>query len=225
MSMRDTLERLLRQRIVVFDGAMGTMIQDRGLDEAGYRGERFADHDRDVKGCNDLLSITQPHIIEEIHTAYLEAGADIVETNSFTATSVSLADYGLETAAFEINRTAAEAARRAVDAMNLRTPERPRFVAGSLGPTNKTASLSPDVENPAFRAISFDELEQSYFEAVAGLIAGGADLLLPETTFDTLNLKAALFAIQRYFDEHDVRVPVIASITITDQSGRTLSGC
>jgi len=221
MSVSEDLQRLLANRILVLDGAMGTMIQGYGLDEAAYRGEPFKDHPRDLRGCNDLLSITQ---LEEIHLAYLEAGADIVETNSFTATSVSLADYGLESHAFAINKSAAEVARRVAARMTAKTPDRPRFAAGSIGPTNKTASLSPDVNNPSLRSIDFDGLEQSYHEEVSGLMAGGVDLLLVETSFDTLNLKAALFAIQRYFDEHGVRVPVMASFTITDRSGRTLSG-
>jgi 5-methyltetrahydrofolate--homocysteine methyltransferase len=218
------LERLLAERILVLDGAMGTMIQARGLDEAAFRGERFRDHPRDVRGCNDLLSLTRPDVIEEIHAAYLAAGADIIETNTFTATSVSLADYGLEGAAFEINKAAAEVAVRAARRAAAESPDRPRFVAGSIGPTNKTTSISPDVNDPSRRAASFDELEAAYYEQVRGLLAGGVDLLLPETSFDTLNLRAALFAIERHFDEHGARVPVIASFTITDRSGRTLSG-
>ncbi len=224
MSARETLRRLLEQRILVLDGAMGTMLQAQRLDEAAYRGQAFRDHPRDVHGCHDLLSITQPAIVEEIHRKYMEAGADIVETNSFTATAVSLADYGLEAHAFAINKAAAAVAKRAAARMTRETPERPRFVAGSLGPTNKTASLSPDVENPALRSTSFDVLAQSYYDAVRGLLAGGADLLLAETSFDTLNLKAALFAIQRCLEEQRTQVPVLASFTITDQSGRTLSG-
>ncbi len=222
--MSDALARALRQRILVLDGAMGTMIQSYGLDESGYRGEPFRDHARDVKGCNDLLSLTQPALVEEIHTRYLEAGADIIETNSFTATAISLADYGLERHAFEINRAAAEIAARAAARASRLTPHRPRWVAGSIGPTNKTASLSPDVNNPARRSVTFDELAASYYEAVSGLMEGGVDFLLPETGFDTLNLKAALFAIGRHFDEHGRSVPVVASFTITDRSGRTLSG-
>jgi 5-methyltetrahydrofolate--homocysteine methyltransferase len=224
MSSREQLELLLQQRILVYDGAMGTMIQAHRLEESDFRGSLFAAHERDLKGCNDLLSLTQPALIEEIHRAYMEAGADIVETNTFNASAVSLSDYGLQDQAFSINRAAAEIAVRAARAMTARTPERPRFAAGSIGPTNRTASLSPDVEDPARRAVTFDDLERAYYEQVRGLIAGGVDLLMPETSFDTLNLKAALFAIQRYFDEHRVRVPVIASLTITDASGRTLSG-
>ncbi len=224
MSVESTLKRLLAERILLFDGAMGTQIQAHGLDEAAYRGEAYADHPSDLKGCNDLLSITQPRIIEEIHRAYLDAGADIIETNTFNATSVSLADYGLEAQVFAINKAAAAVARRAAIAAAEATPERPRFVAGSIGPTNKTASLSPDVNDPSLRSITFAGLEQAYYDQVDGLMAGGVDLLLPETTFDTLNLKAALFAIERWFETHGTRVPVIASLTITDQSGRTLSG-
>jgi 5-methyltetrahydrofolate--homocysteine methyltransferase len=218
------LQRILEQRIVVLDGAMGTMLQAYRLTEADYRGEAFADHPRDVKGCHDLLSITRPEIVEEVHRKYLEAGADVIETNTFTATSVSLADYGLEGRAYAINRAAAEIAVRAARAVTALDPEKPRFAAGSMGPTNRTASLSPDVENPAFRSVTFDQLVASYREQAMGLLDGGVDLLVPETTFDTLNLKAALFAIESCFDERGSRVPVIASITITDRSGRTLSG-
>ena len=200
------------------------MLQGYGLDEEGFRGERFRDHPRPVTGCNDLLSLTQPQIVEEIHAAYLEAGADLIETNSFTATSVSLADYGLEGEAYAINRAAAEIARRAADAVTRRTPDRPRFVVGSLGPTNKTASISPDVNNPGLRSIDFDSLEASYYEAACGLADGGADLLVAETGFDTLNLKAALFAIRRCLEERELKLPVVACFTITDNSGRTLSG-
>ena len=221
---RQDLEQLLEARILVLDGAMGTMIQSYGLEEADFRGTQYADHPRDLAGCNDLLSITRPEVIEEIHVGFLEAGADIVETNTFNAQAISLADYGLEAETLAINEAAARVARRAADAMSARTPDRPRFVSGSIGPTNRTASLSPDVERPEFRAVTFAELEQAYYDQVRGLIAGGVDLLQPETTFDTLNLKAALFAIARYFDEHGMRLPVIASITITDNSGRTLSG-
>ena len=222
MTTRETLERLLARRILVLDGAMGSMIQSYGLEERDFRGARFAAHELPLEGCNDLLSVTRPDVIADIHAAYLDAGADIIETNTFNATSVSMADYGMEPHVFEINRAAAELARRAVDAVS--TPERPRFVAGSMGPTNRTASLSPDVDNPSLRTITFDQLVEAYYEQVAGLMAGGVDILTPETTFDTLNLKAALFAIERYFGEHGKRVPVMASLTITDRSGRTLSG-
>ncbi|MCC6747003.1 MAG: methionine synthase [Deltaproteobacteria bacterium] len=224
MNAHRTLETLLRHRIVVLDGAMGTMIQRCGLDESAYRGPAFADHPRDLKGCNDLLCLTQPEVIEKIHRQFLEAGADIVETNTFNAQAISLADYGLEAQAYPINRAAAELARRAAATVSKATPERPRFVAGSLGPTTRSASLSPDVNDPAARSVTFDQLVRAYHEQVRGLIDGGVDLLLPETTFDTLNLKAALFAIQRFFDEGGRRVPVLASLTITDASGRVLSG-
>ncbi len=224
MTVRDTLERLLAERILVLDGAMGTMVQSFGLAEADYRGERFRDHPCDLKGCHDVLALSRPDVVERIHRRYLEAGADVIETDTFTATAVSLADYGLESHAFEINRAAAALARAAADDYTRRDPDRPRFVAGSIGPTNRTASLSPDVENPAFRAVTFDALVEAYREQAAGLIEGGVDLLLPETTFDTLNLKAALYAIRLCFDDGLPVVPVLASLTVTDRSGRTLSG-
>ncbi|HEV8434697.1 MAG TPA: homocysteine S-methyltransferase family protein, partial [Thermoanaerobaculia bacterium] len=216
------LRSLLDQRILVLDGAMGTMIQRYQLDEAAYRGEQFPNHHRDLKGANDILCLTRPTVIEEIHRLYLEAGADIIETNTFNAQAISLADYDLQPFVYDINLAAARLARKAADAAS--TPDRPRFVAGSIGPTNRTASLSPDVNNPAFRAVDFDDIASAYYEQVRGLVDGGADILMPETTFDTLNLKAALFAIEKYFDDHKLRLPVIASITITDASGRTLSG-
>ncbi len=224
MDVRQALSEAMRDRILVLDGAMGTMIQRAGLDEAAYRGERFRDHPRDLKGCCDILSITRPDVIERIHLDYLEAGADIVETNTFTATSISMADYAMEPAVYEMNKASAEIAKRATAAMTARTPDRPRFVAGSMGPTNRTASLSPDVNNPAFRAVTFAALRESYAEQARGLLDGGVDLLLVETTFDTLNLKAALVAVEDAMEAVGRRVPVIASITITDQSGRTLSG-
>ena len=224
MSVDATLSRLLRERILVLDGAMGTMLQSYRLGEADFRGTRFAGHARDLQGCNDVLCLTRPEVVAEVHGAYLSAGADIIETNTFNAQAVSLADYGLEGYAYELNKAAAEIAVRAARAAALKTPDKPRFVAGALGPTNRTASLSPDVENPAFRAIDFQALVAAYYDQARGLVDGGVDLLLPETTFDTLNLKAALFAIQQLFEERGERVPVIASLTITDQSGRTLSG-
>jgi 5-methyltetrahydrofolate--homocysteine methyltransferase len=224
MKTRRTLEELLRSRILIMDGAMGTMIQSYDLGEDQFRGEAYADHPVDLKGANDLLSVTQPRIIEEIHTAYLEAGADIIGTNTVNATATSLDDYRLESEVGRINQAAAEVAVRAARAMTERTPDRPRFVAGSLGPTSKTTSLSPDVNNPSFRSATFDDLEQAYYDQVRGLMAGGVDVLLPETSFDTLNIKAALFALRRYFDDPGVTVPVLASFTITDASGRTLSG-
>lgn len=229
-SIRYDLERsaLLRQasasRILVLDGAMGTMIQRHSLQEADFRGEPFANHTMPLKGNNDVLSITRPDVIEGIHRAYLEAGADIVETNTFSSTTIAQADYGLESEAFEMNRCAAALARKAADAQTAATPERPRFVAGALGPTNKTASLSPDVNNPGFRAVTFDELVAAYKEQALGLMAGGSDILLIETIFDTLNAKAALFAVQEAYDAAGFELPIMISGTITDASGRTLSG-
>jgi len=222
--MEHQLRRLLAERVLLFDGAMGTMIQRLKLDERDFRGQRYANHHRPVKGCNDLLSITQPAAIADIHAAYLASGADIIETNTFNSTSISLADYGLEADAYAINVAAAEVARQVVDDFNRRSPEHPRFVAGAIGPTNKTASLSPDVNRPAHRAVSFRQLVGAYHEQAVGLIDGGVDFLLPETTFDTLNLKACLFAIETLFEEKGIRLPVFASVTITDRSGRTLSG-
>src|SRR5690349_16682069 len=206
------------------DGAMGTMIQREGLSEEDYRGERFADWTSDLKGNNDLLSLTQPDIISGIHTAYLEAGADLVETNTFNAQKISLADYGMEDLAYEINLESARLARRACDAMRQRTPDRPRWVLGALGPTNRTASISPDVNDPGKRNVTFDELVDAYGEQARGLVDGGADVLIVETIFDTLNAKAAIFALETLFEEHGRRWPVIISGTITDASGRTLSG-
>jgi 5-methyltetrahydrofolate--homocysteine methyltransferase len=217
-------QELLEHRILLFDGAMGTMIQRLKLEEKDFRGLQFADHPRPLKGCNDLLSLTQPQAIADIHAAYLEAGADIIETNSFNSTRIALADYGLEGQAYALNVAAAQVARRAVDAFSRKPPERPRFVAGAIGPTNRTASLSPDVNRPAYRAVTFAQLVEAYTEQIRGLIDGGVDLLLPETTFDTLNLKACLFAIEELFEEKNIRLPVFASVTITDRSGRTLSG-
>ena len=218
------VESVIRERILVLDGAMGTMLQRYGLDEAGYRGERFAEHPTDLKNNTDVLSLVRPEIVEEIHRAYLDAGADIIETNTFNATAVSQADFGLGHLAYEMNLASARIARSAVLEVMGKDASRPRFVAGSLGPMNRMLSLSPDVNDPAYRAVTFQQVEAAYYEQVRGLMDGGVDLLVPETTFDTLNLKAALFAIQRYFDETGRRVPVIASLTITDASGRTLNG-
>jgi 5-methyltetrahydrofolate--homocysteine methyltransferase len=201
---------------------MGTQIQTYGLDEKDFRGERFANHPRDLKGASDVLSITNPQILDEIHRKYLAAGADIIETNTFNAQAISFADYDLQPYVYEINKACAQICRKAAD--DFSTPEKPRFVAGAMGPTNRTASLSPDVNNPGFRGVTFDELVEAYYEQVRGLVDGGVDILLPETTFDTLNLKAALFAIEKYFADTGITLPVIASITITDASGRTLSG-
>ncbi len=228
MSSRDdrtaALSELLASRIVIIDGAMGTMIQAENLGEEDFRGERFADHPCDLKGNNDLLSITRPEIIRRIHRDFLEAGADIIETNSFNSTSVAMADYGMEGVVREMNEASARLAREAADAFERENPGQVRFVAGALGPTNRTASISPRVNDPGFRNIRFDELVAAYAEAVGGLIDGGADLLLAETIFDTLNGKAAMFAIEEYFESHGLRVPVMISGTITDASGRTLSG-
>ncbi len=219
------LARLLGERIVILDGAMGTNIQAHRLTEAQYRGERFAAHKSDLKGDNDLLSLTQPAIIESIHEAFLEAGADIIETNTFNATSLSQADYGLEALAYELNVAAAGCARRALERVRARDPRNPRFVAGAIGPLSKTLSLSRDVNDPGARDVTFDQVRESYGEQVRGLLDGGVDVLLVETIFDTLNAKAALFAIEEYFDAHpDSRVPVMLSGTITDLSGRTLTG-
>ena len=217
------LESLLQKRIAFIDGAMGTMIQRHKLQEADFRGERFKNHPCDLKGNNDLLSITRPEIIRDIHIAYLEAGADIIETNTFSGTTIAQADYKLESAVREINLASAKIAREAADLVSAKTGRR-CFVAGSIGPTNKTASISPNVSNPGFRAITFDELVKAYYEQVEALAEGGVDLLLPETTFDTLNLKAALFAIDQFHDARHDRLPVMVSITITDASGRILSG-
>ena len=216
------LKQHLAQRILVLDGAYGTMIQRHKLEEADFRGARFKDWPSDLKGNNDLLSITRPDLIREIHEQYLEAGADIVETNSFSSTWIAMADYGMEALAYELNVAAARVAREAADKYS--APAKPRYVAGSLGPTNRTASISPDVNDPGMRNVTFDELVDAYTEAVRGLIEGGVDILLIETVFDTLNAKAAVFACERVFDEDGLRLPVIVSGTITDQSGRTLSG-
>lgn len=216
------LSDLLARRILILDGAMGTMIQSYRLQEADYRGERFCDWPCDLKGNNDLLTLTRPAVIREIHAAYLEAGADILETNTFNSTSISMHDYQMESLVPELNREAARLAREVADQYS--TPDYPRFVAGILGPTNRTASLSPDVNNPGFRNIHFDELVSAYTEAAQALVEGGVDILLVETIFDTLNAKAALFAIQQFFDNSNVRLPVMISGTITDASGRTLSG-
>ncbi|MCW5597450.1 MAG: methionine synthase, partial [Rhodocyclaceae bacterium] len=220
----DLLHSLLDQRILILDGAMGTMIQRRRLAEADYRGARFADHPKELKGNNDLLLLTQPEVIRAIHADYLDAGADIVETNTFNATSLSQADYGLEALAYELNVAGAQLAREAADEYSAKTPDRPRFVAGVLGPTSRTASISPDVNDPGFRNVTFDELVAAYTEAVRGLCDGGADLILVETIFDTLNAKAALFAVEQHFDAVGQRLPIMISGTITDASGRTLSG-
>ncbi len=220
----EQLTNALRQRILVIDGAMGTMIQQHELDESAYRGERFADHTQDLEGNNDLLTLTQPEIIQAIHQKYLDAGADLIETNTFNANRISQADYLLEDLSYELNATAARLAHSVADRQSLATPERPRFVLGALGPTNRTASISPDVTNPGYRNITFAELRDAYHEAVKGLIDGGSDALIIETVFDTLNCKAAIAACLDVFEELNGQLPLLISGTITDQSGRTLSG-
>jgi len=237
----ELLEAALRERILILDGGMGTMLQRHRLDEESFRGERFAEgHDGahahshggghadhpgcDLKGDNDLLTLTQPEIIRGVHEAYLDAGADLVETNTFNATRISQADYHLEHLAYELNREGARLARAACDAFTAKTPDKPRFVIGVLGPTSRTASLSPDVNDPGFRNVTFDELAANYTEAARGLLDGGADVVMVETIFDTLNAKAALFALSELFRERGARLPVMISGTITDRSGRTLSG-
>jgi 5-methyltetrahydrofolate--homocysteine methyltransferase len=214
------LQALLDQRIVFFDGAMGTMIQRAGLGEEDFRGDRFADHPGSLQGNNDLLVLTRPDVIRGIHEAYLDAGADIVETNTFNANAFSQADYELQSVVYELNVAAARLAKEATASRS----DRPCFVAGAIGPLNKTLSLSPDVNDPGYRALTFDEAREAYAEQVRGLIDGGSDLLLVETIFDTLNAKAALIAIEDVFTEKDVRLPVVISVTIVDKSGRTLSG-
>ena len=216
------LPELLRQRIVILDGAMGTMIQRYKLTEADYRGERFKDHPKDLKGNNELLQFTRPDVISEIHDQYLAAGADIIETNTFGATRVAQDDYGLASVAREMNVVAARLAREACDRHS--TPDKPRFAAGALGPTPRTASISPDVNDPAARNVSFDELKDSYLEQASGLLEGGCDLFLVETIFDTLNAKAAIFALDELMESTGERLPVIISGTVTDASGRILSG-
>ena len=219
-----TIEENLQKRILVLDGAMGTMIQNHDLKEEDYRGERFKKHSCALKGNNDLLSITQPEIIKNIHQDYLEAGADIIETNTFSSTSVAMSDYQMEDLAYELNYKSAKIAKEATQKYSIKTPDRPRYVAGSIGPTNKTASMSPDVNDPGFRTIDFDQLAVAYKEQIVGLIDGGADILLVETIFDTLNAKAALYAINEIKEEKEINIPVMVSGTITDASGRTLSG-
>ena len=229
------LEQALRQRILILDGGMGTMLQAHELDEGGFRGDRFEHghdghahgHDHpgcDLRGNNDLLTLTQPQIIRGVHDAYLEAGADLIETNTFNSTRISQADYKLQDLAQELNREGAKLARAACDARAAKTPEKPRFVIGVLGPTSRTASLSPDVNDPGFRNVTFEQLAENYTESANGLIDGGADVIMVETIFDTLNAKAALFALSELFHQRGARVPVMISGTITDRSGRTLSG-
>lgn len=224
MNVRAELTRLLKEKILVIDGAMGTMIQQYKLGEEEYRGKEFKNHKSPLKGNNDLLSITQPHIIKEIHLQYLEAGADILETNSFSATSISQSDYNLEEEAYQINVRAAQIACDAINDYKKKHPEAKKYVAGAIGPTNRTASISPDVNNPGFRAVTFDTLKEAYYEQAKGLMDGGVDLFLVETVFDTLNAKAALFAISELLEQTNKDIPIMVSGTITDASGRTLSG-
>ncbi len=219
------IKDILKERILIIDGAMGTMIQRHKLNESDYRGNRFKDWHKDVKGNNDLLSITQPQIITSIHKQYLEAGADIIESNTFSSTSIAQADYDMQSLAYELNIASAKCAREAADEYTQKNPSKPRYVAGAIGPLNKTLSLSPDVNNPGFRAVTFDEVVEAYTEQVKGLVDGGVDLLLIETIFDTLNAKAAIFAIKEFFRKNNMpELPIMISGTITDASGRTLSG-
>jgi 5-methyltetrahydrofolate--homocysteine methyltransferase len=224
MNQSQLLEQAIKERILVLDGAMGTMIQRHTLEEEDFRGDYFKDAKKPLKGNNDLLSITRPDIIKDIHRQYYEAGADIAETNTFSGTTIAQADYGLEAAVYDINFQSAKIAREVADEMTAKEPNKPRFVAGSMGPTNRTASLSPDVNDPGFRAVTFDQLRIAYREQAQALIDGGVDILLVETVFDTLNAKAALFGIDELFEELGYRLPIMVSGTITDASGRTLSG-
>lgn len=224
MKNSEQLYKALNERILVLDGAMGTMIQRYKLEEEDYRGERFKNWEHPVKGNNDLLSLTRPDVIEAIHRQYLEAGADIIETNTFSGTTIAMADYHMEDLVYELNFESAKIARKVCDEFTAQNPSKPRFVAGSIGPTNKTASLSPDVNDPGFRAITFDELRIAYKQQCEALLDGGADILLVETIFDTLNAKAALFAIDEIQEERNIQIPIMVSGTITDASGRTLSG-
>ena len=223
--MKKTIEDSLKERILIIDGAMGTMIQRHKLEEADYRGERFKDWHTDVKGNNDLLSITQPDIIIGIHKQYLEAGADIIETNTFSSTVIAQADYDMQSLAYELNIASAKCARIAADEYTTKNPSKQRYVAGAIGPLNKTLSLSPDVNNPGYRAVTFDEVAAAYTEQIKGLVDGGVDVLLIETIFDTLNAKAAIYAAKNFFRKNNLpELPIMISGTITDASGRTLSG-
>ena len=224
MKNTEKLYQALKERILVLDGAMGTMLQRYKFTEEDYRGERFRNWEHPLKGNNDLLSLTQPQAIEEVHRKYLEAGADIIETNTFSGTTIAMADYHMEDLVYELNLESAKIARKVCDEFTDANPEKPRFVAGSIGPTNKTASLSPEVNDPGFRAITFEELRVAYRQQAEALLDGGADILLVETVFDTLNAKAALFAIDEIQEERKIEIPIMVSGTITDASGRTLSG-
>jgi 5-methyltetrahydrofolate--homocysteine methyltransferase len=221
---RPALQELVKQRILVLEGAMGTMIQAAKLDEDGYRGQRFSGHPSDLRGNNDLLNLTQAELIEQIHDAYLVVGSDIIESNTFNATSISQSDYGCEGLVHEINVEGARIARRAAERWSEKTPEKPRYVVGNLGPTNRTCSISPDVNRPGYRAVTFDEMKAAYLEQAHGLLEGGVDAFAVETVFDTLNCKAALFALESLFDEAGERLPVIVTGTVTDLTGRNLSG-
>tara|TARA_Y100000991_G_scaffold192095_1_gene159432 strand:+ start:1008 stop:2003 length:996 start_codon:yes stop_codon:yes gene_type:complete len=218
----DLINSIIKSKVLVLDGAMGTMIQKLNFDESDYRGERFKDYDILLKGNNDLLSITQPEAILDIHKAYLKAGADIIMTNTFSSTPIAMADYEMESLVYDLNFESAQLAKKAV--LEYDSKEKPRFIAGSIGPTNKTASMSPDVNNPGFREVDFDDLVDSYFQQISALVEGGVDILFVETVFDTLNAKAALFAIENYNENNSVSVPTMLSGTLTDASGRTLSG-
>ncbi len=224
MKNSEQLYKALNERILVLDGAMGTMLQRYKFEEEDFRGERFKDWKSPLKGNNDLLSLTQPKAIKEVHQKYLEAGADIIETNTFSGTTIAMADYHMEDLVYELNFESAKIARKVCDEFTEKNSEKPRFVAGSIGPTNKTASLSPDVNDPGFRAITFDELRIAYKQQSEALLDGGSDILLVETIFDTLNAKAALFAIDEIAEERNIKIPIMVSGTITDASGRTLSG-
>ena len=221
---RGLIYKAIKERILVLDGAMGTMLQRYNFSEEDFRGERFKDFPHSLKGNNDLLSLTQPQAIKAVHAAYFEAGADIVETNTFSGTTIGMADYHLEDLVYELNYESARIAREVADEFTAKNPDKPRFVAGSIGPTNRTASMSPDVNDPGYRAVTFDDLRIAYKQQVEALIDGGSDLLLVETIFDTLNAKAALFAIEEVKDERNIDIPIMVSGTITDASGRTLSG-
>jgi 5-methyltetrahydrofolate--homocysteine methyltransferase len=219
-----TIQEAIKKNILILDGAMGTMLQRYNFSEEDFRGERFKDFPHPLKGNNDLLSLTQPQAIRDVHAAYFEAGADIVETNTFSGTTIGMADYHMEDLVYELNYESAKLAREVADEFTAKNPEKPRFVAGSIGPTNRTASMSPDVNDPGYRAVTFDDLRIAYKQQVEALLDGGCDLLLVETIFDTLNAKAALFAIEEVKDERNIDVPIMVSGTITDASGRTLSG-
>ena len=223
-SAKSSIHQAIKERILVLDGAMGTMLQRNKFEEEDFRGERFKDFPHPLKGNNDLLSITQPEAVKEVHRLYFEAGADIVETNTFSGTTIGMADYNMEDLVYELNYQSAKIAREVADEFTSKNPERPRFVAGSIGPTNRTASMSPDVNDPGYRAVTFDDLRIAYKQQVEALIDGGSDVLLVETIFDTLNAKAALFAIEEVKEERNLDIPIMVSGTITDASGRTLSG-